>query len=434
MLFRSLRFENLTERYDLIAGFMYASDEQKQANNVATASMPTATVNGVGVLPPFPEGLGLALNNKSFKVKSQALFLDYTWHMTQRLDLTVGARYTDDNVRNSVTSFGIAPTCGPPGAEGCSFPEFFGGFVNFPRPTASAEEDFSDFTPRFVANWRVTDNVNLYATASKGYKAGGSSVGNNTNQDGSPGFSVKYDKETLWNYEAGFKSELADNRVRLNGSFFMLRWDDLQMEAFRFLTPGDLSSNFEQTINIGSADATGFELELLAAITDNFTIQGALGYLDTEITSDTQAEITGGFVVDLKGLELPKAPKLTAFLAGEYRLPMGQNEGWIRLEYVRRDGQYSDIEGLTNAQTRGPSPNSGLVREMPYGEFPYLSPDYNLLNLRAGYDADTWSVNLYVQNLNNEEYYTGTQENFGVSGIRLRPHPRVIGGNVSFRF
>ena len=113
---------------------------------------------------------------------------------------------------------------------------------------------------------------------------------------------------------------------------------------------------------------------------------------------------------------------------------MGQNEGWIRLEYVRRDGQYSDIEGLTNAQTRGPSPNSGLVREMPYGEFPYLSPDYNLLNLRAGYDADTWSVNLYVQNLNNEEYYTGTQENFGVSGIRLRPHPRVIGGNVSFRF
>ena len=39
-----------------------------------------------------------------------------------------------------------------------------------------------------------------------------------------------------------------------------------------------------------------------------------------------------------------------------------------------------------------------------------------------------------LQNLNNEEYYTGTQENFGVSGIRLRPHPRVIGGNVSFRF
>jgi iron complex outermembrane receptor protein len=432
-----LRLEITQEQYDLVIGGLYAEDEQNQNNNVAVSSNPTATINGVGVLPPFPEGLGLARNQKSFEVESQAVFADLTWHL-DRLDLGIGARYTQDNVQNTLQAYGIGPTCGPPGSPGCSFPEFFGGFVNSPRPAAEGDEDFDDLTPRFVARYELSDDLSIYGTVSKGYKAGGSSVGNNTNQPGSPAFAVKFDEETLWNYELGFKSELLDNRVRLNGSVFYLEWSDLQMEAFRFLTPGDLSSNFEQTINIEDAEATGIELELQALVTDGLTLSGAIGYLDTEITSDTEAQITGGFVVDLEGLELPKAPELSANLAGEYRVPLTiagcDCEGWVRLEYVHRDGQYSDIEGLTNKQTRGPSPNAGLVREMPYGEFPYLSPDFDVWNLRAGLDLASWSLAVYAQNLGDEEYYTGTQENFGVSGIRLRPHPQIFGGSIAYRF
>jgi len=146
------------------------------------------------------------------------------------------------------------------------------------------------------------------------------------------------------------------------------------------------------------------------------------------------AERDGGFFVDLKGLDLPKAPDLTASLAGEYRWTLGNNEAWLRLEYMHRSSQYSDIEGLTNLQTRGPSPNSGVVREMPYGEFPYKAPAFDLFNLRAGYLLENWAFNVYVQNLFEEKYYTGTQENFGLSGIRLRPHPRIIGGSISYKF
>jgi len=142
--------------------------------------------------------------------------------------------------------------------------------------------------------------------------------------------------------------------------------------------------------------------------------------------------------VDLEGLELPKAPEFSANAAAEYRAPLALGgmdaEGWVRLEFIHRDGQYSDIEGLTNKQTRGPAPNSGIVRVMPDGEFPYLSPDFDVWNLRAGIDMAHWRVSLYAQNLADEEYYTGTQENFGVSGIRLRPHPRIIGGSISYRF
>ncbi len=426
-----LRFEGTSDNVSWVAGVLYAQDDQKQSNNVATSSDPTATINGIGFLPPFPSGLGLALNNKNFEVESLAVFGDVTWSINDRLDLVFGGRYTSDDVTNEVTSFGIAPM-NPPAPP--PDPAFFGSFGNFPRPEASADESFTDFSPRLGIRYNVSDTVNVYGTVSKGYKAGGSSVGNNTNTPGNDPFIVPFDEETLWNYEIGFKGEFADRRVRLNAALFYLDWSDLQLEAFRFLTPGDLSSNFEQTVNIDEAEAWGAELELVAAVSENFTIGANIGVLDTEITSNSTAEITGGFVVSLKGEEIPKSPEYTANLWAEYAWQRDFGEIWVRAEFIARDGQYSDVEGLTNEQTRGPSPNQGLVRAMPRGQFPYESPDYEVWNLRAGLELDNFSAVAYIQNVADEEYYTGTQENFGASGIRLRPHPRVIGANITYRF
>ena len=110
---------------------------------MAVSSDPTATFNGVGFLPPFPEGLGLARNTKNFEVESLAVFADATWHVTDSIDLIAGARYTQDDVLNARTSFGIAPSCncGPPD------PAFFPSFVNFARPPASGDTSFDDVSP-----------------------------------------------------------------------------------------------------------------------------------------------------------------------------------------------------------------------------------------------------------------------------------------------
>ena len=170
-----LRLEITQDRFDFVAGLLYANDEQTQNNNVAVSSNSTATINGVGVFPPFPEGLGLLLSHKEFEVKSKAVFIDYTLHVNDQLDLTAGARYTDDEVSNDLLGFGIAPTC--------CFEEggfaFFQSFVNIPRPPVHTSNDFDDVTPRFVASYQVNEDLNVYGTISKGYKAGGASVGNN---------------------------------------------------------------------------------------------------------------------------------------------------------------------------------------------------------------------------------------------------------------
>jgi iron complex outermembrane receptor protein len=429
-----------------VVGAMYAEDDQEQDNNVHISTDPTAlwdvdgnpatTADQFGFLPPFPEGLGLALNHKNFEVTQMAAFADLTFHLTDDLDIIAGGRFTFDEVLNENQSFGIAPSCdftdpacfGPTGPG----PDFFPSFVNFARPFASADDDFSDFAPRIAGNLKVTDDLSIYAIVSKGYKAGGHSVGALATA-----IEVPFNKETLWNYELGFKSELFDNRLRWNTSAFHLEWRDLQLEAFRFLVPGDLSTNFERTINAEDAEASGIETEFVWVPTDQLTFTGSLGYLDTEITSATTAQLTGGINVDLQGLSIPKSPELSASLSGEYRWPMLAGEAWVRLEYVHRDGQYSDIEALTWEQHHAipgglPTQGGGVIPNT--GSFPYKTPDYDLLHLRAGFDWNEWAFSFYVQNLTDEEYFTGTQENFGLSGIRLKPHPRFFGGSVSYSF
>lgn len=437
------RLEGRSDVLDWVVGALYAEDRQEQYNNVTVSGDPTALMNGVGFLPPFPSGLSLYLQNKDFKVESKALFADVTWHLSKQLDLIVGARYTDDDVLNKRGTYGTAPSCNC----GPSNPDFFPSFINVPRPESSGKVSFSDLSPRAGLRFAWSDTGSVYLTVSKGYKAGGTNTGNNTNAPGSPAFVVPYDKETLWNYEAGIKTELADRRIRLNISAFFLDWKDLQMEAFRFLTPGDLSSIFEQTVNI-DAEAKGIEVEVLAVPTDRVTLGGSLGYLDSKITDEpvcgvpnggpggkaTCIQITGGFNVSAIGLNIPKSPKLTANLFAEYRWPVAGNYAWLRGEFVHRSSQYSDIEALTNLQTRGPSPNQGLVRVVGADEFPYKVPSYDVVNLRAGYDWQRVALTFHVQNVTKEKYYTGTQENFGLSGIRLRPHPRTFGAAVTVRF
>ena len=427
-----LRLDYSGDSVDWTLGAMYSKDEQDQNNLVAVSTNATATLNGVGWLPPFPEDLGLAFNRKGYEVEEQALFGDITFHMTESLDLIAGGRFTRSQVERELASNGIRPTTDfSMGAF-----HFFQTWANYPRPVATADSDFSDFAPRFGARFQVTDEVNVYAMVSKGYKPGGNSVGNNTNADGDPAFATKYDNETLWNYELGLKSELLEGRLRLNAAVFHLEWDDLQFESFFFLTPGDLSTNVDQIISIEDAEASGVEMEFAALVTDGLTISGGFGYLDTEVTSDTTVQLSGGWRPSLLGLELPKSPELTANLVGEYRWSIsGDNEAWVRLEYIHRDGQYSDMEGVTNRQLNGPSPaDANKIHNSGPNEFPYRSPDHDLLNLRAGVEWGAWSITGFVQNLTDEKYYTGTQENFGVSGIRLRPNPLTIGGSISYTY
>jgi iron complex outermembrane receptor protein len=429
------RAEVSKDSFDWIIGGMYAEDDQEQSIRItvgenADAMLPVAP--NVLLLPPVPTPFGPAMpvglcaqcTDKNFEVSSLALFTDFSWHLSERLDLSFGGRYTQDDVLNELL---YATTLD------VTFDPMLGGpaFFNPLRPPVSNEQSFSDVSPRFSALYRFSDTVSGYVSLSKGYKAGGTSVGH----FGVTPAAVPFEDETLHNLEVGFKSELFGRRVRLNAALFASEWSDLQLENFRFLVPGDLSSLFEETTNIDDADARGVEIETLALLTDKFTLSGAVGFLDTEIACSCMATLTGGYPVALAGLDLPKSPEFTGHLAGEYRVPAAGGDAWLRLEFIHRDGQYSDIEAVAIGQTRGvPAPNSGLVASVLVDGFPFRTPDYDVINLRAGWERNRIRIGFYVENVADRAYFTGTQENFGVGGIRVRPHPRTLGLSATFNF
>ena len=485
-----LRVEFSNEQFDWITGFLYAEDRVSQdplagtpGNGVGVVTGLTTAVDGGVSLDPVPGGdptvpivlpgvvdfsapgalpplfdlsggaapggvflwqvaggtgtpdrqpplcLGCALRKN--KNDSWSVFSDITWHATEQLDLTVGFRYTEDDIYARTEELGL--TRRPRIAD---------------MPVFTAGDTFDDFTPRFSIGWQATDDMRLYGTVSRGYKAGGYTLDFNS-AEGAPNNGIvreKFDKETLWNYEIGLRSEWLERRLRLNISAFYLEWNDLQLETFFFTVPGDATSNIQRTINVDEADAKGFEVELAASPVERFLVTAGLGYTDSEIQSDDYARLSGNLTVSLKDHPLPRSPEWTWNMAASYSWPMGNNEMYIRGEWIYRDSQFSTIEDVTYRQTSGvavprnpllPATGDNVVGVIPDRSdgFPFRSPDYHLVNLRAGaIISDTWELNVYVNNVFDEEYYTGTGENFGLSGFRLRPHPRYFGGSVSYSF
>lgn len=445
-----LRVEITNDTYDWVIGGMWAEDEieKKPLNKSGVVNGGWGVVTGpdrnasngapiLGLPPEFLSGiitpdmmapLCLGCFIRTNELESWAVFTDFTWHVNDKLDLTVGFRYTEDDVDAEYIELGLGRTPRIPDPADPT------GMTAIPTV---ADNTFEDFSPRFSVGYQVTEDMRIYGVISQGYKAGGftqdfeSNTGTEVNE--------KFDQESITNYELGIKSEWWDNRLRINASIYLLEWEDLQLETFFFAVPGDATSNTQRTINVRDAEATGFEIELAAALTERLTVTAGLGITDTEIQSNDTAQLSGNLIVNLKGEELPRAPELTWSIMADYVWPWKEHELYVRGEWIYRDSQFSTIEDVTYKQTSGAAilDNGGnQIAQVPVrSSFPFESPDYDLVNVRAGVRlANNVEVNLYVINLFDEEYYTGTGENFGLSGFRLRPHPRYYGGSISYSF
>lgn len=432
-----VRLDASTDALDWTLGAMYARDEKTIDSNVQLGT--TTTVDGVdhaaiGSLPPtflndiFGRPFCLACQRDDFELESIAVFADVTLHVSDRLDLTLGGRYTSDEVE--YTFFPLGPAGAP-------------RWPNDIVPTAEIDNDktFDNFSPRIALSYEASPEATLYGTVSRGYKAGGFSLGRNGADNSA--VDEPFAAEKLWNYELGLKSTLLEGRARFNASAFYVDWTDLQLETFFFLVPGDATTNVELTINVEEARAMGFEAEFAALINGNLSVTAGLGYVDTEIKSDDVARLSGNLFVNLKGEPLPRAPELSWSMAADYSFQADRWDGWVRLEWIYKDSQFSTIEDVTYRQTSGAVIYADpLTRQAPIAQvpdrsdgFPFRTPDVHLLNLRVGIQpSGDWELVAYVENLTDEAYFTGTGENFGYSGFRLRPHPRIWGMKVNYRF
>lgn len=455
-----LRFRMERDTWDLTLGGLYAEDSVDTYAVIGIGDLGFNFIDPADLAPdgtippdvaaacPFCLAPGDIITGPEFDVfesTSWAIFGEANWRLTDQLKLTVGVRYTDDDI--DIRDYNAVGPAG--GFDAVPYSQLFN--FNEPDPVngygdgvdffGSANTGSSAVTPRFVLSWKPHAALTTYASASAGYKPGGTKFVET--DDGI--FEEPFDNEEVWNYELGAKWDGLDGRLRINGAVFYMDWKDLQIPTVEVgIVDNAVVSNFR--IANSEAESKGFEVEVQALPTNNLLIGGAVGYLDATFESfdadDPFIFQNVGFA--LRGETLPRAPEWTGNVFGQIDQQLGSLDGWIRAEWVYRSSIKSDIEAvvsllepLDNALTQELGlgtdfSQNGVDIPLPRAGFPLRVPAFDVVNLRAGIRGERWALSAYVENLLDENYYTGTQENFGLGGYRLRPHFRVYGVNVTF--
>jgi iron complex outermembrane receptor protein len=323
--------------------------------------------------------------NSDQPLNSYAGFAQATWGIGSAGHLTVGARYTED--KRKLKGFTLTGT---------------GAVIPSSAPPKTTQ---SEPTWRLAYDHRFNEQFMAYASYNRGFKSG---LYNMVNLD-----QAAVDPELVDAYEIGFKSDLFDGRMRLNGTAFFYDYKDLQVQV--------IQAGITVLQNAAEAESRGIELELQAAPTNNLTLFAGLAWLDTEYKSFPNAQVTvpppppaGGNIVstgDVSGNDLVRAPKLSGSFAFDYRLPSSVGEWGISGSYVHTGKFYWEPDN------RRRHPAVGLVN----GELGWTSID------------ERWRLYVFGRNLTDKEYSQFTSG--GQLGDQAAPAaPRTYGLGVDFTF
>lgn len=322
--------------------------------------------------------------------ESTGLYAQGTLDVTEKLALTIGIRHTEDDKLFSLSqttredvalvalaaSLGLSPSIAVPDIAGCD-PSVTDCVT---VPEVSGGDTFTATTPRLAFEYQFTDDVMGYASASKGFKAGGTN-------DSVADITVPFQPEELWSYELGVRSDFANGRARLNATYFSMDYTDKQVT----ITTTGVSVGCAQrcTTNVGDAKISGWEVEALGAVTDRLQLNLALGLLDARWDS---LRVDPGSNAVLGGVgptsDFSRAPELAYTLGGRYEAPLA-NGGQI---LANLNFSYTD------QQNTSPQDSTTIV-----------IPEYELVTARVTYvpAAGNWNLSLFCTNCADEEYLTG---------------------------
>jgi iron complex outermembrane recepter protein len=337
------------------------------------------------------------------KTRSTALFGQLRYKLIDQLSVTVGGRYTWDKKKIiSNQFFDFRPqSIGPGAIAGFGLPPaLLGQSIVLPIVTDLPDSaKFNKFTPKLGVEFAPNKDVLLFASYSKGFRAGGFNGRLIAPQTTVPTFAP----DTNNTYEFGFKSDWLDRALRVNGTLFYSKYKDIQQ------TIVDPAVQF-RVANAGDAELKGFELEITAVPTEGLRFDAAVGYTSSKFKNVPVA------VGPINGNRLPFSPEWTVSVGAEYAIPFAGGKLTPRVDYRLQSEVYFTAFNL-------PLENQG---------------DYGLLNARLSWtDADErFNIAAYAQNLTNTKYYTFGQNALVSQGVAYNylGRPREYGISAGYRF
>lgn len=270
---------------------------------------------------PFA-ALGNTFNVRDYEQESSlwSVFAQAEWALTDNARFTLGARYNNESKKGSRN---LAVVKGPLNP----YPDFLVAAVfralNIEAHNISGQLDDSSFDPVADLKVNLTDDLMVYARYAQGSKAAGFDIRSNSLPDSTtvarPG-AFQFAGEDAKSVEGGIRYNREN--LSLNFSVYRTEYDNLQVNIF----DGTLNFNVR---NAASAITQGFEADGRWAINENFTLSGAVAYLDFEFDDFEQGQCyyqqvpgPGGFC-DYSGKSNALTPEWTGNLGLDYRMPFG---------------------------------------------------------------------------------------------------------------
>ncbi len=289
-----------------------------------------------------------------------ALYTEWDYELDEQWELIAGFRYDHeerDRVSESDTVLG---------------PEDPFGIGEDGDPVAASTE-FDVFLPKVGIKFSPTDNVTYGFMYQQGYRSGGTDI--NIIGEGT----FEFDPEFTQNLEFSFRSQWLGQRLRFDANLFHTDWKDQQVSVLIFRDDDNDGENdnttLTRTANAGSSELYGAEIEIGGYLNEARTLEiyASLGLLDTEIKEFVDSDGT-----DFGGNSFPLATNLN-FGAG---IRYNDDSGF----FAAADFSYND--GYESAIENNPVHIVGSFTE---------------LNIRFGYEARSWAVTAYANNLFDEE-------------------------------
>lgn len=307
---------------------------------------------------------------------SYAAFAEATYDITDALAFTAGVRYSDETKK-------FTPASTVAQDNGLGIPA--GTLV---LPMVEGEQKTDEFNFRFNLAYRWTEDFMTYANFSDSFKGGGFTQRVFPPRPDVPAF----EPEKAEAYEIGFKSELMDGRVRLNGAAFYTDYTNIQVNVSEATGVGAEIGVI--TRNAAAGKIKGVELETTIVPTDNLLIEGGFAYMDAYYTNVDGAALAAGLTKDAGFVNTPEWS-----INGSIAYSLDLSAEWTvtpRVDWSYRSTIYNDAE------------NTALLTQ----------EGYHLVNVSMRFqDADgLWTVTGGIKNLTDKTYlFTGYFD--GGSGI-----------------
>ncbi|MBB3035005.1 TonB-dependent receptor [Alteriqipengyuania lutimaris] len=337
---------------------------------------------------------------------SYSVFADVTFIPTDALELTAGVRYLWEDRWSGFRAdvpVPVLPGLLPEGLRNQLFTalpslrvSLIPGQTDTGGEVVTGEDSFDAWLPRFNALYRISPDVNVFATISKGRRSPVVQV--------NAGGANRIAEETVWNYEGGVK--LASGLLSGSLGVYYQKYENFQVSVE---DPDNLGSFI--TASAGSASNLGVEAEIAVQATDWLSLFGNVGYIDGGIDED------GAFSPDFSGARFRLQPEWQAAAGFTVDAPIGNGARLFATPSVtHRSRIFFEV------------PNDPLISQGPV----------TLVNARAGIsiDEDRFEIAGFIRNAFDEDYLLDAGNTGGSFRIPtfIPAEPRLFGIEVTARF